>query len=191
MAVELDGERLAGVVVARDVRQEGARVDVDGVPARRLEDRHAGRGDALAEVLHRGVAILLVGEIERLVEADRDRFEVASGQPAVGRKALGQDEQLLLVPRHGVVVGAQEAADVGHAVLLRAHRAAVGEREHLARDVEEREVGEARLARLDEVGVLGEAAGVEIERHAARAGRSPRRRAGWPSRPAGRRRRCW
>ena len=60
----------------------------------------------------------------------------------------------------------QPAADVGEAVLLRRHRHAVGERRHLAHDVGDRPVGLARLALLDEPGVLGEAAGVEEQRHA-------------------------
>lgn len=95
----------------------------------------------------RSVAVLLVGRIE-FVEADRDRLEVASGETAVSREALGENQKLFLVARDGVVVGAQETADVRHAVLLRAHRAAVGEREHLARDVDELDVREARLSRM-------------------------------------------
>ena len=67
-----------------------------------------------------------------------------------------------------VVVHGQEAADVGQAVLLGAHRAAVGEGGHLAHDVGDRPVGLPGLALLDEPGVLGEAAGVEEQRHAVR-----------------------
>ena len=51
-------------------------------------------------------------------------------------------------------------------------------------------LGVARLAQLDEVGVLGEAAGVEEERHAVLAADVGDRRGCWPSRPAGRRRSC-
>src|SRR4028118_785687 len=62
-----------------------------------------------------------------------------------------------------VVAGGEESADVGEAVLLRAHRAAVGVAEDLADDLFHRTVLLPRLARLDEEGVLGEAAGVDVE----------------------------
>ena len=57
------------------------------------------------------------------------------GQPAVGGKAFGQDQQVGLLLRDAVVVGAEQAADVGEGVLLRGEGAAVGEREHLLRDL--------------------------------------------------------
>ena len=58
---------------------------------------------------------------------------------------------------------ARKPADVGEAVLLGRHRAAVGQGEHLLRDRLRRAVSAALLADLDEVRVLGEAAGVEEE----------------------------
>jgi hypothetical protein len=61
----------------------------------------------------------------------------------------------------GVVVHRQPAADVGEAVLLGAHRHAVGERRDLADDVRDRSFGLARLPKLDEPGILGEPAAVE------------------------------
>src|SRR5438445_575499 len=69
-----------------------------------------------------------------------------------------------------VVIEAQEAPDVDQAVLLGAHGAAVGQGEHLAGDVPHLPVRLPRLAQLDEVGVLGEAAGVEEQRHTVAAG---------------------
>jgi hypothetical protein len=66
----------------------------------------------------------------------------------------------------GVVVERQPAADVRQAVLLGRHRHAVRERGHLADDVGDRAVSLARLAELDEPGVLGEATGIEEERNA-------------------------
>ena len=63
----------------------------------------------------------------------------------------------------------QEAADVDHAVLLGRHGAAVGQA-NISRAISiGRPVGVARLPQLDEVGVLGEAAGVEEERDAVLA----------------------
>ena len=68
----------------------------------------------------------------------------------------------------GVARG-EEAAHVDDGVLLGAHGAAVGQVAHLAHDLAHRLVGVAGLAQLDEVGVLGDAAGVEVERLAVLA----------------------
>ena len=164
--VELHRQRLGRVGQRRDVRQRRAGVDVDRVAARRVDDRVADLVEVAAEVGRLRDAVAQVVLVQGLVEADGDRVEVASGQPAVGREALGEDEQILLAPRQHVVVGAQEAADVGQAVLLGAHRAAVAQGHHLARDVDHAVVGKAPLAQLHEVGVLAEATGVEVERDA-------------------------
>src|SRR5258708_2033744 len=90
----------------------------------------------------------------------------APGGPAVGRESLDQDQEIgdLLGPLG--VVEREESADVHEPVLLGAHGAAVAGREHLARDLGHRPAGVAGLALLDEPAVLGEAAGVEDERHA-------------------------
>ena len=48
--VERHRERLAGVLERRDVRQQRTRVDVDRVPAGRLQDREAGALQALRQV---------------------------------------------------------------------------------------------------------------------------------------------
>ena len=66
----------------------------------------------VAEVSRGGVAVLQVIQVERFVEPDGDGFEVATGQPAVGREALGEDEQVAFGFGQFVVVGAQEPADV-------------------------------------------------------------------------------
>ena len=48
--VEFDGQRLAGKLVPRDMRQHAAGVDIDGVAAGRLDDGHAVVGDVAAQV---------------------------------------------------------------------------------------------------------------------------------------------
>jgi hypothetical protein len=60
----------------------------------------------------------------------------------------------------------EPAADIGEPVLLGAHRHAVGEGRHVMDDVDDRTVGVAGLAGLDEPRVLGEPAGVEEQRDA-------------------------
>ncbi len=64
------------------------------------------------------------------------------------------------------VVRAQEAADVGERVFLGGHRAAVGVTENFPCDVDGRRILVAGLAPLDEVCVLREATGIDIERYA-------------------------
>src|SRR5271166_6411017 len=46
--IEFVGERYRGKVIGRNVRQEGARVNVDGVASGRLHDRHSLLGDVVA-----------------------------------------------------------------------------------------------------------------------------------------------
>ena len=104
--------------------------------------------------------------VDGLGEALRDRLQVAPGEAAVGREALGQDEQRAAALGERVVVRREPAADVRERVLLGADRHPVGEPCHLAHDVGDVALALARLALADEPGVLGEAAGVEVERHA-------------------------
>ena len=102
--------------------------------------------------------------VDHLLEPARDRLEVVAGKAAVGREALGEDQEIAAALRETIVVHREEAADVRQAVLLRGHGAAVGEREHLPRDLARRSIALPCFALLDEPGVLGEAAGIEEER---------------------------
>ncbi len=68
-----------------------------------------------------------------------------------------------------IIVGAEEAADVCHAIFLRRHGAAVAVAEHLLRNLLGSFRFVSRFAQLDEVGIFGEAAGVEVERNAVLA----------------------
>ena len=104
------------------------------------------------------------------MQSHRDGLEVAAGETAVGREALGQDQAVAGRRGQFVVVQREPAADVRERVLLRAHRHAVGDREHVAHDVRHGPVTLARLAALDEPGVLGEAAAIDVERLTVPAG---------------------
>ena len=162
--VERARERPAGEAGRRDVRQRLAGVQVDGVAAGRLDDRGTGRGERLAEVGDLGDAVAQVLLVHHLVEADRDHLEVAPGEAAVGREALGHDAAHLEAGEELLVVAdGDEAADVRDRVLLRAHEDAVGVGHHLAHDLRQRHVRVAGLALLDEPRVLGEAGDVEDE----------------------------
>ena len=115
--------------------EQPPRVEVHGVAADRHDHGDPEVLERLAEVGRRADPVAQVVVRDRLGEALGDRLEVAAGEPAVGREALGEDEQVAERLRERVVVARQPAADVAERVLLRAHRHAVGERRHLADDV--------------------------------------------------------
>ena len=167
--VKFGGEGYAGELFLRNLGEEGARVEIDGVAARRLHDGDAFGGDVVAEIGGGGDAVAEVVLVEGLLEADGDGFEVASGEAAVGGIPFRQDEQVFFLLGELVVVGTEEAADVGHAVFLGGHGAAVTVAEHFLGDLFGGFVGVAGLAQLDKPGIFGEAAGVEVERDAVAA----------------------
>ena len=85
----------------------------------------AGGLDAVPEVV----------VVDDLAEALGDRLEVSSRKAAVGGEALGEDEHVAALLGEVAVTHRQPPTDVGEAVLLRAHRHAVGERGDVADDV--------------------------------------------------------
>ena len=97
--IEFIGEGNGGKVIGRNVRQKGSRVNVDGVAARRLYDRHALLGNVVAQVAGRSDAVFEVVMVQRFLESDGDGFEIASGQASVGGIALGENQQVLLLLR--------------------------------------------------------------------------------------------
>src|SRR5579884_1958190 len=107
--------------------------------------------------------------MQRFLEANRDGLEVASRQSTVCGIAFGKNQEILLLARQNVIIGAEEAADIGHAVFLSRHGATVAEREHLLRNLLRSLKGVSRLAQLDEIGILGKSACVEIQRNAVPA----------------------
>ena len=106
--------------------------------------------------------------IERFPQAHGDGFQVAARKAAVGGESFGHDQYVAFPLREVVVVGAQETADIAERILFCGHRASVGIAEHLASDLERCDIGVALLAALDEVGILGEATGIDIERNTGR-----------------------
>ncbi len=123
-------------------------------------------GDVAAQIAGGDDAVVEIVGVENFVETDGDGFQVAAGKTAVCGEALGEDEQVGLLLQDAVVIAAEEAADIREGVLLGGEGAAIGEREHLLRDLFGRPCGVAGLALPDEPGVLGEAAGIQVERNA-------------------------
>ena len=166
LLVQRDGQRPAGEALVGEVVAELAAVEVDRVAADRLEERHAGGREVVPDVRGGRDPVLQVLLVEDLVDPDRERLEVAAGEPAVRDEPLGEDEQGADPLGPLVGVDRDHPADVAERVLLHRHQGAVGEREHLAGDLAGRPVPVAGLSQLDEVGVLREARGVEQQRDA-------------------------
>src|SRR5215469_16424846 len=100
------------------------------MPAGRLYYRYAVMRDMASEVGDGRDPIAKIIRIENLLEADRDSFQVAAGQPAVGGKAFSQDQQIGLLRGEPIVVGAEHTTDVGKRVLFRREGASVSQRKH-------------------------------------------------------------
>src|ERR1700686_3196935 len=153
-------------MIGRDVGEEGASVDVDGVAAGRLDDGNSGIGDVVPEIGGGGEAVFEIVGLEGFLHAHGYGFEIAAGEASVGGVAFGENEEIFFPLGEGAVVGAKESAVVGHAVFFGGHGAAVAVVEHFLRDFFGRFIFVAGFAEFDEVGILGEAAGVEVERDA-------------------------
>src|SRR5215472_3881815 len=163
--IEFDREGDTGKLRDRKMREESTRVDVNGVAARRLNDRHAFGGNVVAEECGGGNAIFQVVLFEGFLEADGGGVEIASRQAAIGREAFGENEQVFFLLGEQIIIRAQEATDIDEAVFFGGHGAAVGMGEDFACDFEGSFVGVAGFAQFDEVGVFGETAGVDVQRN--------------------------
>jgi hypothetical protein len=118
--VEGAGECLARKLVWRDVRQQAAGVDVDGVAAGREDNRDAAREQGVGEPGGRVGAVGEVGGVCDLEEALRECLEVAPGETAVGGKAFGRDQQLLAAAGEFGIAKRDQAADIGEPILFQA-----------------------------------------------------------------------
>ena len=86
--VQGDSERLTGVLERRDLREQGAGVHVDGVPADRGQHRQSGSPQRLAEVPGRADSVSQIVVVDNFAQPLGERLEVAAGQPAVSRETL-------------------------------------------------------------------------------------------------------
>ena len=73
------------------MRQKSFRIQVNRVSAGRLHHRYAGIDQFVGQVFHTADPVLEIMFIHDFLQTDRDRFEVTSGQSAIGRKAFGND----------------------------------------------------------------------------------------------------
>ena len=144
--------------------EHGAGVDEYGVSAHRAHDGHAGRRQALADVFIGPHAVAQVVVVDDFLQSLGNGLEIAAGQSAIGGKSFGQYQPVARGLRQFVVIERQPAADIGKSVLLGRHRHAVGLCKHVAHDVDDGAAVLAALAALDEPGIFGEAAAVDVKR---------------------------
>ena len=128
------------------------------MPAGRFDDRDTRFVQPLCQIGSLAQAVSQVGFVQAFPQANRHGVQVAAGQAAVGGEAFAQDQFVLDMLEERFVVHRQEAADIDDGVLFGAHGHAIRQGEDFAGDLEDGHVLVARLAQLDEVGVLGEAA---------------------------------
>ncbi len=117
VAIEFDRERLSRELMGGTVGQHARGIDIDGVAAWRLDDGNALVSDVAAKVPGRNDAVVEIVGVENLFEPDRDGFEIAARETSVGRKSLGEDEQVGLLLKDAVIVAEEQAADVGEGIL--------------------------------------------------------------------------
>src|SRR5665647_1487672 len=107
-----------GYSSGRDMRQKSPGVQVHGVSADRGEHGHSRLHQRLAEVPGRSDPVPQVVVVDDLAQPLCERFEVATGQAAVRREPLGEDQYVAALPGQLVVIHRQPSTDVAHRVLL-------------------------------------------------------------------------
>src|SRR5215467_1756400 len=145
------------------MRQKCTCVDVDGVPARWLHDRYASLDETVAQIRSQPDAIRQVVLFERFVQTYGDRFEFAPCESTISWIVLRENQKVLFKHRFFVVVCTQEATNIGEAVFLRRHSAAVRVMEHFLSDIPWVFPRVAGLAHLDEICIFGEPARVQVQ----------------------------
>ncbi len=163
LQVERRGECLAGEFGLRNMGQQAACIQVDGVTAGRFQDGDAGFDQALPQESRLPGAVGQVGFIQSLPETNRHGFQVAPGQAAVGGETLAQDQLVADALEEGIIADSQEPADIDQGVLLGAHPGAIGHREDLPHDLRDAFPLAAFFALLDEIGIFSIAAGIDEE----------------------------
>src|SRR5581483_2002213 len=116
--VDLAGQALGRKLLLRDMRVDPLRVEEDSVAADRLDDRNAGRLQHLPELAHLQDARPDVIVVDRLLDADRDRLEIAPRQAAVRVEPLVHDAQVPGLRGEVRVVQPDPPPDVHQRVLL-------------------------------------------------------------------------
>ena len=148
--------------------QHGLRIDIDGMASGGLHDRYALGSNMIAEILDRGDAVLEIIFMEDFFQPNGDGLQIPAGQAAVGRET----------PRSGSTGFAPVRRACRHSCrgiprcspdrlswptwCTRPHR------KTSPGDLFHRLLRIPLLPQFDEIGVLSEPAGVQIERNVIR-----------------------
>ncbi len=151
------------------MREQPPGIQVNRVASGWLDDGDILLQQSLRQVGCLSQAIGQVALIQSFPQAHRHGVQVAPGQAAVGGKAFAQDQFIARPLVQRLVIHRQEAADVDNGILFSAHRGPIRQGKDLPGDLLRALIGIAWLAQLDEVRVLGKAAGVDKEGDAVTA----------------------
>src|ERR1700736_2779570 len=142
-----------------------AGIDIDRVPAGRLDDRQPGVRDMATEICRGGDPIFEVFVLKHFLQSNCDRVQITSSESTVGWKPFGQDQEICLFLRKEIIVCAEESAYVRERVFLCRKGAAISQRKHLASDLFRCLIRVPGFSLLDEPCVLCESTSVEIQRN--------------------------
>ncbi len=159
--IEFGGQGLGGELDLRDVGQEPAGVEKDGMAADGLYDRDADRKQSLANVLDLADAGPYMVFLYRFVDPARHRFEIASGQAAIGMQPFIDHDQVPGFFKNIFIVQCQEAADIYEQIFFAAHGAGIGIRAHFVKDLGYGVRSESGFPLPDEPRVFDRSRGIE------------------------------
>src|SRR5450759_5068094 len=165
VAVDGGRQRLCRVVLLRNLRQKGSRVQEDAVTPNGQNDGHARVPKLFPQVEDLADARANVVVLHRFLDSDGHRLHVAAGHAAVRVQSFEGHQQVARRFGHFHIVHRQESADVGQRVFLGAHGTPVAGGAKVLDDLAHAPPLLARLALLDEPGVFGDARVVEDDFH--------------------------
>jgi len=163
LQIEFRDESLSGKLVRGNMRQERTRIDVDGVPSRRLDDGHSSSRDVFSKIARGTDPIVQIVFVQYFFQADGNRVEVASRKPAVCRNPSVRIRRFSSTwARAASLVARNPRCWRGRlswrTSCSRRHK------KHLLRDCLNRFVRITVFTQLDEIGVFRKAAGIDVQR---------------------------
>ena len=163
--IERTGQGLAGISLDRNMREEGLRIKVDGMPTSRLHHGNTRRNQFFREVFCSPYAVPEVVLVHDLVKAHCHGFQVTARKASIGGESLGDDQQVPAMQCQIGIPHRQKTSDVGEGVFLCAHGAPIRIRKHLPDNLLYGLVGVTFFAQLYEICILGKPARINEHRY--------------------------
>ena len=100
-----------------------------------IDDRHTCAAQHVAKIPYLANPGGLVFFHDGFLDAERHCFHVATREATVGMQAFEHDHEVLCLQEYRFIIAGKEATDIDQQVLLRGHRAAIGQVTNLAEDL--------------------------------------------------------